>query len=150
MGQGLQKALTTRIQNQKVFARKLEKLSKAIAPLQRREKRINVTTMRNLFRKKIGKIIQSHCSTPEEREKNKCDNHEKSFAKYYGSGASDYQNIIGGNQNAGTGSLLPSVSVPFFQQIPSNNLLGGGTNIIGGHQNAAGGGSQPIQQTSIG
>merc|ERR1712240_882259 len=80
------------------------------------------------FCKKIGKIIQSHCSTPEEREKNKCDNHEKSFAKYCGSGASDYLNTIGIG-------ILP------------HNLLGGGTNIIGGNQNAFGGGNQ---QTSIG
>merc|ERR1712050_160889 len=93
------------------------------------------------FCKRAEKIVTLLCSTPEDKKKNKCDNLKKSFENECGSGASDYQNIIGGNQNAGTGSLLPSL----FPAMPHN--LGGGTNIIGGNQNAFGGGNK---QTSIG
>merc|ERR1712243_389002 len=92
------------------------------------------------FCKRAEKIVTSLCSTPEDKKKDTCVNLKKTFENECGSGASDYQNIIG-NQNAGTGSLLPSL----FPAMPHN--LGGGTNIIGGNRNAFGGGNQ---QTSIG
>merc|ERR1712050_104033 len=98
------------------------------------------------FCKRAEKIVTSLCSTPEDRKRDKCVNLKKTFENECGSGASDYQNIIGGNQNAGTGSLLPSLLSPgLIPAMPHN--LGGGTNIIGGNQNAFGGGNK---QTSIG
>merc|ERR1712142_1277425 len=48
------RALTTRIQNQKVYARVVRKLSQSSAPNQRREKRIIATILRNLLRESVA------------------------------------------------------------------------------------------------